>query len=229
MNEILPQFETPAVPGLSAPQAPTGDALQQDTFLRLLTEQLQHQDPLDPMKNEEFVAQLAQFSSLEQLFGLQATMEAVYLGIASMNNASMATLLGTEVVAETDTFHYGGEGSVPLHFDAERGLSSATITITDESGRVVDTIEISGRSEGEFVVEWDGTGIDGQRQPEGDYTFTIAATDVEGEPVEVATLVVGVVDEMDYSEGSPRPSIGGVAVPLESIRRLTSPESPAGQ
>ncbi|HHO51814.1 MAG TPA: flagellar hook assembly protein FlgD [Deltaproteobacteria bacterium] len=221
MDEIIPVVDTPLVTGQPAPTAPTDEALGEEAFLRLLTEQLQNQDPLDPMKNEEFVAQLAQFSSLEQLFGLQATMEAVYLGIASMNNASMATLLGTDVVALGDTVHLDESGSESLHFEAASSFSQATITLTDESGRVVQTLEIGGRDAGAFEVEWDGTDLDGQRLEEGDYTFSIEATDADGQPVAVDTLITGIVDEMDYSTGTPQPSIQGVSVPLEDIRRLT--------
>ncbi|MEM6930905.1 MAG: flagellar hook capping FlgD N-terminal domain-containing protein [Myxococcota bacterium] len=220
MDAIIPTIDAPAVPGLAVPEPPNDGELGQDTFLRLLTEQLQAQDPLDPMKNEDFVAQLAQFSSLEQLFGLQDTMTSVYYGIASMNNATMASLLGTEVVAVGDGVQLGEEGAAPLHFDAERSFSSATVTIADASGRVVQTLDIGERASGEFELSWDGVGIDGTRQPEGSYTFAIQATDLDGNPVHVDTLVVGMVDEMDYSASSPRPSVQGVAIPLENIRRL---------
>ncbi|MEO0604676.1 MAG: flagellar hook capping FlgD N-terminal domain-containing protein, partial [Myxococcota bacterium] len=210
---------------IGSTKASNDGELGQDTFLRLLTEQLQAQDPLDPMKNEDFVAQLAQFSSLEQLFGLQDTMTSVYYGIASMNNATMASLLGTEVVAVGDGVELGEEGSAKLHFDASRSFSSATVTIADESGRVVQTIDIGERGSGEFDLSWDGLGIDGTRQPEGRYTFAIQATDLDGNAVHVDTLVVGRVDEMDYSASSPRPSVQGVAIPLENIRRLEAGDS----
>ena len=68
--------------------APSSDELGKDSFLKLLTTQLQYQDPLNPMENSEFVAQLAQFSSLEQLQGLSDGMESLYLVNMSMNNAS---------------------------------------------------------------------------------------------------------------------------------------------
>ena len=226
MDGILPTFQTSQ--GASTAPVERTDELQQDAFLRLLTEQLQNQDPLDPMKNEEFVAQLAQFSSLEQLFGLQETMEAVYLGIASMNNASMATLLGTEVVANGDTIHYSGSGSADLHFETPRAFGTATITVSDENGRVVKTWTVGAHEAGEFSVAWDGKDRDGQPVADGDYQFAIDATDDAGESVDVQTLVVGIVDEMDYSSGTPRPSIQGVSVALESIRRLTSGPQTSG-
>ncbi len=225
MDSIIPTIDAPSIPGLAAPAPPTDGELGQDTFLRLLTEQLQRQDPLDPMKNEDFVAQLAQFSSLEQLFALENTMQSVYFGVASMNNATMASLLGTEVVAVGDGVRLEEEGGATLHFDTDQPFSSATVTIADDTGRVVQTLEIGERSAGEFTLEWDGTGLDGTRSPPGDYTFAIQATDLEGNAVDVSTLVVGLVDQMDYSTSQPMPSVQGVAIPLENIRRLEAGES----
>jgi len=228
VDPIIPSIDAPPVVGLAVPKPPTDADLGQDTFLRLLTEQLQRQDPLDPMKNEDFVAQLAQFSSLEQLFGLQETMQSVYFGIASMNNATMASLLGKDVVAVGDGIRLGEEGDATLHFETPQAFSSATVTVVDETGRVVQTIDIGQRSAGEFTVSWDGTGIDGTRQPPGDYRFAIAATDQQGDPIDVSSLVVGTVDEMDYSSSQPMPSVQGVAIPLENIRRLEAGSGDAG-
>ncbi|MFT7521681.1 MAG: flagellar basal-body rod modification protein FlgD, partial [Kiritimatiellia bacterium] len=64
------------------------DVGNRDTFLKLLTTQMQNQDPTSPMDNEQFLSQLAQFSSLEQLMGMQSSLEAVYSGISAMNNTS---------------------------------------------------------------------------------------------------------------------------------------------
>lgn len=220
MDEILPRIDTPLVTGQADPTPPGETDLGRDTFLKLLTEQLQNQDPLDPMKNEDFVAQLAQFSSLEQLFGLQETMNAVYLGIASMNNATMSSLLGTEVVARGNAVSYSGEGSVDLHFDSAGAFEAGTVTIQDANGTVVNTLAVGSQTEGEFSVMWDGTDLDGQSADEGDYTFSISATSSEGETIDVETLIVGVVDEMDYSTGTPQPSVGGIVVDIGAILRL---------
>jgi flagellar basal-body rod modification protein FlgD len=184
---------------------------------------MQNQDPLDPMKNEDFVAQLAQFSSLEQLMGLQSVMEGVYMGIMSMNNASMASLVGTDVVAVGNQVNVTDGQPVQLHFDSPSDLEGGTITITDEDGLVVDTIELSAQESGEFSITWDATDEDGQPVDDGVYTFSIEATDAEGE-VEVGTRVVGTVTEMDYSTGTPQPSVDGVVVGIDAILALTAEE-----
>jgi flagellar basal-body rod modification protein FlgD len=199
--------------------------LGKDAFLGLLTTQLQYQDPLDPMSNEDFIAQLAQFSSLEQLMGIQEAMGAVYAGIASMNNSSMANLLGTEVVAYGDAFAYPGTpegGETPpfeLHFESEAAYDAATVTIFNEAGSVVATANLPAGEAGEGSWTWDGLDSSGQPVPEGTYTFDVSATS-DGESVDMETLVVGKISEMDYSQGVPMPSINGVPVGLDQILRL---------
>ncbi|MBN2799929.1 MAG: flagellar hook assembly protein FlgD [Deltaproteobacteria bacterium] len=199
-------------------------ALGRDTFLNLLTTQLQNQDPLNPMDSEAFVEQLATFSSLEQLMGIQSSLEAVYMGIASMNNASMAGLLGTEVVAIGDHFRLDADTPEELHYSASGDAATATLNIYDEDGRIVDSVELGAISEGEGSYTWDGTDMDGNPLPEGEYRFTITATTVDGDDVPVEERVVGTVTEMDYSSGTPQPSVDGVVVDLGDILRLTTGE-----
>jgi flagellar basal-body rod modification protein FlgD len=195
-------------------------SLGEDTFLRLLTTQLQNQDPTNPVSNEEFVAQLATFSQLEELQGLSTKMDSLTMLNASMNNAAMTNLLGQTVVARGDTFHYGGAGDAAVYYDAPAAAVEATLTVYDADGNVVYSADMGSLSEGEGTFSWDGKNLDGQPLPEGDYTFTIAATDSSGESIDITTLVRGVVDSMDFSEGSASPTIDGVPVDMASIVRL---------
>ena len=202
------------------------DMMGQETFLQLLTTQLQNQDPLDPQSNEEFVAQLAQFSSLEQLVGLNSSMEALYLATASMNNASMTQLLGQDVVAWADQFHYDGEGDVEIFYEAGASATAAEVTITDENGDVVWSGAIGELEEGEGSFFWDGKDLNGNTVEEGVYSFTISAQDNNGDDVEVYGQIVGTVDGMSYAEGAPVPSVSGVEIDLGDIIRVeTSDES----
>ena len=204
-----------------------GSDLTKETFLNLLTTQMQNQDPLDPMANEEFVAQLATFSQLEQLMTQNSRLETMYMGIASLNDAWMASLVGTEVVAVGDGISYDGEGEVELHYDADAAADSAEIVIYDEDGNVVRSEDIAGLEEGEGSWTWDGLDEDGNQLEEGSYTWSITAETAEGDTVAVTELVVGTVDEMDYSSGSPQPSIDGVTVDIGAILRLTNGDASA--
>lgn len=199
--------------------------LDKDAFLRLLTTQMQYQDPLDPMSNEEFVAQLAQFSSLEELQNISGGLDSLYMVGVSMNNASMVSLLGQTVVATSDQVHYDGDGEQLLHYDASAAAASATLTITDADGSVVRTVELGALAEGEGSYSWDGLQDDGTAAPEGDYTLSISALDSDGASVTVTSLLVGTVTEMDYSTGTPVPEVDGIAVEMGDILRVDHAEA----
>jgi flagellar basal-body rod modification protein FlgD len=194
----------------------------QDAFLKLLTVQMAHQDPLDPMSNEQFVAQLAQFSSLEQLISMKSSLEAVYMGVASMNNATMASLVGTHVVAIGNGINYDGSGEAELHYSAKSDAASGQLTIYDENGAAIYSRQLGNMDEGEGSLSWDGRDNDGRPVPEGNYTFDITGTDSEGAPVRITELVVGPVDEMDYTSGNPKPTVQGINITIAEILRLTT-------
>ncbi len=203
------------------PEGVGSQELGKDAFLTLLTTQLQNQDPTSPVENEDFVAQLAQFSSLEQLVGMQESMDAVYAGIAAMNNASMSSLLGRHVVAVGNTVQVDGAGAT-MHFEAAGAYEGGTITIFDADGTVVRTDELPGGASGETAYEWDGLDNNGIPVEDGSYSFDVS---LAGDPpVESRELMVGRVDEMDYTEGTPLPSVNGAVVPLDAILRLTAGE-----
>lgn len=200
----------------------SSSGMGQDTFLRLLTTQLQYQDPTEPMSNTEFVAQLAQFTQVEELQGLSDKVEALYYVNTSMNNAAMTNLMGQGVVAQGDTVHYDAGGTQELWFDAPVATASTDITIKNEDGDVVYTGAIGQLAEGESSWTWDGVNSDGSLAPEGDYTFSVSATDANGATVDVQTLVRGVVDAMSFESGTATPSIHGVLINLADIVRLES-------
>lgn len=198
--------------------------LGQDAFLNLLVTQLQYQDPLNPQENEDFIAQLAQFSQVEQLTNANDALGNLYQALASMNNASMTQLLGQQVRAHGDEFHYDGDGEVELHYDAAGQTASATLTITDENGSVVFTTELGGLDEGDGTYTWSGNSLRGGTADEGTYTFSISGQDTSGDTVEVVEVVEGIIDGMSFESGTPVPSINGVDIGLGDIIHVSTPE-----
>jgi len=207
-------------------EAGEADLANRDTFLKLLTTQLSNQDPTSPMENEQFLSQLAQFSSLEQLMGVQSTMQAVYTGIQALNNASMANLLGTEVTVASDTVKLEalaeGEAAHPereLGWVGSESLADARMEIRDSSGRLVRTVEL-GTIDAEGSYTWDGEDASGNPVPAGTYTFKVTGTNAEGERISVDPRITGTVDGMDYATGTPQPFVDGVAVSLGDLVTL---------
>lgn len=212
----IPMYST-----VSTSQTATGSSeLDQESFLTLLITQLQNQDPMNPQESQEFAAQLAQFSSLEQLMSVNDGLDTLYMATSSMNNASMTQLIGKSVVAYGDTFAYDGGTPAVLSFDASSEASAASLSVFDESGDCVWTEALGAISEGEGSWTWDGQTIDGQAAPAGTYTFEVTATDSNGDQVSVSTLVSGVIDTMGFETGSPVPEIDGVPIDLGDIIRV---------
>ena len=206
------------VAAASAPDA--SSELGQDSFLKLLTTQMQYQDPLNPQGNEEFIAQLAQFTSLEQLMGVNSSLGDLYAATTSMNNASMTQLLGRNVTAYSDTVPYDGDGPQELHWRSPDDVSKMSISVTNSEGKLVAREELDAQAAGDGSWEWSGKDVHGVQVPEGQYNVTITAYDTNGNPMEVSSVIKGTINEMSYETGSPIPYIDGVEVSIGSILRV---------
>ncbi|MAY80171.1 MAG: hypothetical protein CL930_05220 [Deltaproteobacteria bacterium] len=202
--------------------------LGQDAFLKLLVAQMKHQDPLNPQANEEFIAQLAQFTSLEQLMGVNSSLNDLYAATTSMNNASMTQLLGRDVTAFSDVVPYDGEGAQEIYWNAPAECDRMSVTITDADGKMVARQEFDHMNSGEGSWTWDGTDVHGVQVPEGQYNVTITAFDSNGQPLEVRSLIKGMVNEMSYKTGSPVPYVDGVEITIGEILRVEVVEDEGG-
>jgi flagellar basal-body rod modification protein FlgD len=157
------------------------------------------------------------------MVAMNGTMQSMVMGIASMNNATMASLVGTDVVAQGNGLEYDGESkSVELHYESAAKVTEGTLTVYDEDGTMVYTRDTGSLEAEEGFLTWDGTTNSGGRAEAGTYTFEITGTDVNGDDVEVVEHIVGTITEMDYTSGVPRPSVGGYSFGIGDILRLTA-------
>lgn len=182
--------------GTSAASLPSSTTtLGKEDFLTLLVAQLEHQDPLDPQDNAEFVAQMAQFSSLEQQISSNDKLDELISVQSNVEQMSAFSLLGEKVIVATDNFYLQGD-SVELGFSLEGEAETATLDILDEDGKVVASYEMSDLEEGYNFISWDGTNSSGKQVPNGLYTMKISGTDAAGDKLSVQPLVKTVVDEV---------------------------------
>lgn len=193
--------------------------LGREAFLDLLVSQLANQDPLSPLQDHEFVAQLATFSSLEQLEGINQGMQASILMNQSVNNSLATNLIGKEVLALGDTISLGGsdEPAFQLELGADANVS---IQIRDENGDLVRRIDKGLMSAGEAMVEWDGKTDSGSRAPDGQYTVEVVATNDAGLPVENQIRVRARVDGVRFVDGTGFLMVGDSSIPLSSVMEV---------
>ena len=191
--------------------------LGKDDFLKLLITQLQNQDPLSPMDNTEFIAQMAQFSSLEQMQNLNASFEESMLLTQSLNNATAAGFIGRNVRASGDAVELGSGGSVELGYFLPTEAETVTLTVMDDQNRLVRTLVADGTAAGAHRLDWDGTDSDGSRVAAGSYTFSVSAQDADGNDVNATSVVTGLVEGVTYKNGSAYLLVDGREVSLSEV------------
>ena len=166
-------------------QEPTDSATGPDRqldrldFLRLLIVQMQNQDPLEPLKNEEFVAQLAQFSSLEQLINMNESLSALNLLQSSINNSQALNLIGKRITVSGNALQINDGEASRLSFVFTEDADSATLKVLNGDGETVRTIELGSRDVGRHEYDFDALDDSGEPLPDGDYTFQITGVNSE--------------------------------------------------
>lgn len=198
--------------------------LGKDAFLKLLVTQLGNQDPLNPKSNEEYVAQLAQFSSLEQMQNINTNLQASQNINQSVNNALTASLIGKEVQAVGNSATVGDTGSATLPIGVGAN-SSGVITIKDADGKIVRKIHVDSLKAGQNDIEWDGKDDQGNRVKAGEYSYTIEAKDANGIDVQASGSFTGIVTGVKFVNGSPVLIVGGHDVAIGSVIAVRQPGS----
>jgi flagellar basal-body rod modification protein FlgD len=170
--------------------------LGKEDFLRLFTTQLRYQNPINPMDSTEFTSQLAQFSSLEQLFNIGSQLKDLLLYQNSLQNTLTANLIGKEIKYEGDSVYL--KDTATINYKLTSPASKVKITITDSGGKTVKEIELNNQAEGAQSYQWDGRDSSGNKMPEGEYKIKVEAFDSSGNLVETSTLSSGIVTGMTF-------------------------------
>jgi flagellar basal-body rod modification protein FlgD len=183
-------------------QTVNGKTFGKDEFMNILIQQLKNQDPLNPMDSTQFTSQLTQFSTLEQLTNMNSTLDNVLAFQHSMQNASIANLIGRTVTVSGDTTNLNN--TADLSYELSNNAASVNISIYDGAGKLVATRDAGPQLKGDNKFIWDGKDTSGNQMPKGAYTFEVKAQDIYGNTVEALTnstgAVTGVVfkDDMTY-------------------------------
>lgn len=163
--------------------------LGSEVFLRLLVTQLQSQDPTNPVENEDFVAQLAQFSTLEQTTNTNDLLEDLIVQDTQRTQLSLVNLIGRNVVSPGDTVSIGKDDQPVLSYALSEDASLVTIEILGANDQVIQRLQSTEfQNAGANQVRWDGLDGNGNRVPEGIYQFRVKAEDLKKNVVPVITF-----------------------------------------
>jgi len=192
-----------------------------DTFLKLLTTQLVHQDPLDPMDANQFTEQLVQFSEVEQSIQANKNLEKL-LALALGNSAADAvSYLGKNIEAIGAT-NMLSNGKAEYKYKLPEKADSTTITISDSTGKLVYATTGSVDA-GTHDFTWDGKDSQGQTLADGPYTIAVSALNSAGETIAVENSVYGVVTSIESGEQGVNLMLQDVAIPATAVRNVSEP------
>ena len=213
----------------------TTDQMGRDEFLKLLMAQLEHQDPMSPMENHEFVAQLATFSGLEQQILSNQRLQELQLAQMSASNAQLAGFIGKEITASGEQIALDGDGASPIGIQLDAPADTVKITVKDSNGEVVYSGERTSLSAGQHQITWPGTDESGNPLPAGTYDVEVSATGAGGTPVGASAIVAGVVTGVTFENGYPELLVGDLRVQPAQILSIgagdasTAPSTPEPQ
>jgi flagellar basal-body rod modification protein FlgD len=198
----------------------TGNAVQQltgnfDTFLQLLTTQLQNQDPLNPMDSNQFTQQLVEFSQVEQQINTNSNLQNLMSLTEGNAGSGAVSYLGQNVTISN------GNGALvdsaaQWNYTLASNSTATTLTVTNSSGQVVYTGSGSTTS-GSNTFSWNGEDNNGNVQPDGTYTLAVSATGSDGSAIQTGVTFTGKVSEISFQNGVPVLMIGTMAVPLSQV------------
>jgi flagellar basal-body rod modification protein FlgD len=188
-------------------------------FLKLLTTQMQNQDPLDPMKTSEYTQQLVQYSQVEQATQQTGVLRDILSRLSASDMAQASSFIGREAQFDTNV---SGLTDRPAQwsYSLPREATSITATVKNSAGVTVASKVLEPGTEGRFT--WNGELADGGTAPHGSYTLTLNALDSNGATVPPVIRSVGVVDSVTAASGNVMLGVNGAELASTTLISVTA-------
>lgn len=200
----------------------TSEDMGKQDFLALFTAQLQNQNPLEPVKNEAFVAQLAQFSQLEALTNMQTSLDSFVSSMSGERMLNSASLIGKKVAVSDALTPLAQGGTLDANIDLPEGAAGVQINVNDAQGNLVQQWVAGAQLPGSMPVQWNGKDSAGNPAPAGLYRLSAQAV-VNGKTAAVPVNALATVKSIvtNPSDGSVSVEVdGGKTLLLSDVKRV---------
>jgi len=201
-------------------------ALGKDEFLKILVAQLANQDPTHPQDSSQFVAELAQFSSLESQQNTVSNLNALMIGQATANQTAATAFIGKQVEYHNNSLTWDGKTPVIASVSLGAAAQKVSVSVTDSNGNVVRTIPLGASAAGDQSFGWDGTDDKGKVLAPGTYTFQPTAYDASDKAVPINLSTEGTVTGVAFQGGVPLLRIGTELVKMSDVTSINERNTP---
>jgi flagellar basal-body rod modification protein FlgD len=198
--------------------------LDKDAFLKLMLTQMKNQDPTNPQPTHEMAAQLAQFTSLEQLNNINSTLGEMKNASSPSTNYQALALIGKKVSGDSAKLtRASGDTKHSFNFDLMADAQKVNVVIKDAGGNIVRKMEMPALKKGQNSVEWNGIGDDGMPARAGEYKFSIDAKNSTGAKVYAKTSFEGRITGLNYGPGGPVLLVGDQTIKMTDVKKIEDP------
>lgn len=225
LGQILNQVADPNWVDPTKKMRTAGDnQLDKDAFLKLMLAQMKHQDPTNPMQSHEMAAQLAQFTSLEQLNNINSTLEEMKNSQSPNGNFQALAFIGKKVSGDSSKLtRAAGDTRHSFNFELLNDASNVELTIKDAGGNLVRKLEYNNLKKGQNSVEWNGLMEDGLAARPGEYKLSVNAKNSNGARVHAKTSFEGRITGLNYTSQGPVLLVGDQTIKLSDVRKIEEP------
>ncbi len=208
------------------------DKMGKDAFMKLMLAQMKNQDPTNPLKSHEMAAQLAQFSSLEQMQNMNTTLDEIKKGQKPAETYQALNFIGKAVSGDSaKVTRVKGDTNHEFIFVLPEDAKELNLQVKNELGEVVRKFQINDQRKGENSFTWNGKDERDLNANVGEYTFSIEAKTAIGKKLNVKTDFDGVITGVNYTPDGPVLLVGNQTVKLKDVKKIVDPsvQSPVRQ
>lgn len=200
------------------------DKLDKEAFMKLMLAQMKNQDPMNPMESHELAAQLAQFSSVEQLNNVNDTLTEMKNGQKPTESFQALNFIGKAVSGDSSKLvRAKGDKTHELTYKLPEDAVEVKILVKNDRKETVRTITIPNQKSGENVLAWNGLDERGMAAPSGEYSFAFEAKAASGKKLAVKTDFQGVISGVNYTPEGPVLLVGSQSVKLKDVKKIVDP------
>ena len=200
------------------------DKMDKDAFFKLMLAQLKNQDPTNPLKSHEMAAQLANFSTLEQMQNMNTTLTEMKNGQKPTEQFQALTLIGKAVGGDSSKLiRVKGDKDHDFKFNLLMDASDVTVQVKNQEGEVIRKYEMKNLKTGDNKIMWNGKDDRDLASPPGEYSFAVEAKGSAGNKIAVKTDFSGVITGVNYTSEGPVLLIGNQTIRLKDVRKIQDP------
>ena len=200
------------------------DKLDKDAFMKLMLAQMKNQDPTNPMQSHEMAAQLAQFTSVEQLMNMNQTLDSMKESQKPMESFQALNFLGKMVAGDSAKLvRAKGDTSHEFNFELPDNAQEVSIKIRNSRGEIVRKMDLKEMKKGNNTWVWNGQNDQAQAQAAGEYQFFVEANSSAGKKLSVKTDFEGLITGVNYTPEGPVLLVGSQSVKLKDVKKIVDP------